>query len=82
VHLSPDCQSGDEGLVDACWSAIRRDDQVTLLPPAAELDSAAAATPALPIVEAVSDDDSVLTGDATCATSANTDSVITHRPLV
>jgi hypothetical protein len=48
--------------------------------PAAELDSAAA-TLAVPIVETVSDDDSVLTGDATCTTSVDTASMITHRPI-
>jgi hypothetical protein len=45
------------------------------------LDSASAVTPALPIVETVSDDDSVLAGDATCATSADTASVTTHYPI-
>jgi hypothetical protein len=41
-----------------------------------------AATPALPFVENVSDDDSGLAGDATCATSADTAFVRTHRPVV
>jgi hypothetical protein len=48
-------------------------DQVTLLPPAAQLDSAAADIAALLVV---------LAGDATCATSADTASVTTHRPVV
>jgi hypothetical protein len=46
------------------------------------LDSAAAATPALYVVKTTSDDDSVLAGDATCAISAGTASVITHRSIV
>jgi hypothetical protein len=50
--------------------------------PAAEFGSATAATPALPIVETVSDDDSVLARDATCATSTDTASGTTHRPIV
>ncbi len=58
--------------------SFRSVEQVTLLPPAAELDSAVA-TLALPIIETVSDDESVLTGDAT---SVDTASVITHYPIV
>jgi hypothetical protein len=46
------------------------------------LDSAISATPALPIVETVPDDDSVLAGDAACATSVDTASITTHRPVV
>jgi hypothetical protein len=82
VCPSPDYQPGDEGLLDECGVAVRSVDQVTLLPPAAELDSAAAANLALPIVETVCYDDSVLIGDAACATSADTASVITHRPIL
>jgi hypothetical protein len=78
---SPNYQPGDEGLLDECGTIVRSVDQVTLLLPDAVLDSAAAATPALPIVETVSDDDSVLAGDATCTTPADTASVTTHRPF-
>jgi hypothetical protein len=61
-------------------------ERVTLLSPAAEMDSATAATSALPIVEtapddAVPDDASVLVGDATCAPSADTASATRHRPI-
>jgi hypothetical protein len=77
-----DCQSGDEGLLDECGVAVRSVDQVTLLPPAVELGSAAAATPALTIVETVSDGDFVLAGDAACATSVGTASVTTHHAFV
>jgi hypothetical protein len=45
-------------------------------------ESATTATPALPIVDTISDDDSVLAGDAACATSVDTASVTTHRPVV
>jgi hypothetical protein len=47
-----------------------------------QLDSATAATLALSIVDTVSDDDFVLAGDAICATSADTASVTTRRPVV
>jgi hypothetical protein len=47
------------------------------------VDSAAAATPALPIVETVSYGDSVLAGDATCATPVDIASeIIPRRPIV
>jgi hypothetical protein len=57
--------------MDEC-EALARSDQV-ILPPAAELDGATAATPVLPIVETVSNDDFV-DSDAACTT--------THRPIV
>jgi hypothetical protein len=92
VSPSPDYQPGDEGLLDECAAAVRSVDQITLLLPAAELDSAGAAaaaaaaaaatTPALPIVETVSYDGSVLARKATCATSVDTTSEIAHRPIV
>jgi hypothetical protein len=56
--------------------------QVTLLLPTAGLDSATATAPGIPIVGTISDDDSMVTSDATCATSADTASVIAQRPLV
>jgi hypothetical protein len=56
-------------------------ERVTLLSPAAEMDSATAATSALPIVETAPDDASVLVGDATCAPSADTASATRHRPI-
>jgi hypothetical protein len=74
-----------DGLLDEYGAAVRSVGQDTLLPPATELDNAAAAAvtnPALPTVDTVSDDDSVLAGDATCATSADNTSVITQRPIV
>jgi hypothetical protein len=80
VWPSPDYQPGEVGLIDECGAAVRSVDQVALLPPAAKLDSATAAAPTLPIVETVSDDGFMLIGDATCATSADTASLITHRP--
>jgi hypothetical protein len=82
VSPSPDYQPGDEGLLDAGGAVVRSVDQVTLLSPAAKLDNAAVATPALPLVETVSDDDYVLAGDGICATSADTTPVTTHRPVV
>jgi hypothetical protein len=42
----------------------------------------ASTTPALPLVETVSNDDSVLAGDGICATSADTAPVTAHRPVV
>jgi hypothetical protein len=57
VRSSPNYQSDDEGLLDECGAVVRSVDQVKLLPPAAELDSATAAPPALPIVKTVPDDD-------------------------
>ena len=57
-------------------------DQIPLLPPAAELDSATAANSTLPIVETVPGDDSVLADDVTCATSADTAFMITYRCIV
>jgi hypothetical protein len=45
-----------------------------------ELDSATAATLALPVVGTLPDDDSVFAGNATCATSTDTASGTTHRP--
>ena len=56
---------GDEELPNEYGAAVRSVDQVALLSTTAELDSATAATPALPIVETVSGNDTVLTGDAT-----------------
>jgi hypothetical protein len=53
-----------------------------LLPPAAELDSATAATPTLSVVKTVSDNNLVLAGYATCATSVDTAFAITDRPTV
>jgi hypothetical protein len=47
-----------------------------------QLDSATAATLALSIVDTVSDDDYVLAGDATHATSVDAASVTTHLPVV
>ena len=79
---SSDYQPWDEGLLNGCVEAVRSVDQVTLLPPAAELDSAAAATPALPIVKTVPNDDTVLAGDAACPTSVDTASKTTHRRVV
>jgi hypothetical protein len=72
----------DEGPLDECWAVVRSVDRVPLLSPAAELDSATAATPVLPIVGTVCNDDSVLAGDVTCAASADTASMTTHRPIV
>jgi hypothetical protein len=54
--------------------------QVTLLPPAAELNSATAASSALAIVETIPDDDYVLARDATCEVSADITSVTTLYP--
>jgi hypothetical protein len=82
VSPSPDYQLGDEGLLDAGGAVVRSVDQVTLLPPAAKLDSVTVTTPVLPLVETVSDDDSVLAGDGICATSADTAPVTAHRPIV
>jgi hypothetical protein len=75
VCPSLEYQAGDVGLLDECEAVVRSVDQVTLLPPDAELDSATAATPALSLVETVSDDDSVLAGDATCTISTDIASV-------
>jgi hypothetical protein len=58
--------------INECGAVVRGVDQVTLLPSDAKLDSAAVASPALPFVETVSDDDSVLAVGATCATPADT----------
>jgi hypothetical protein len=46
------------------------------------LDSATVATPALPLVETVSDDDFVLAGDGVCATSAGSAPVKARSPVV
>jgi hypothetical protein len=75
-------QFGDEGLLDERGAAVHSVDQVTLLPPAAELDSAATTTPALPVVETAPDDDSVHDGDDAYATSVDTASLTAHRPVV
>jgi hypothetical protein len=72
----------NEGLLDECGAVVRSVDRVTLLSPAAELDSATAATPVVPIVGTVCNDDSVLAGEVTCAASADTASMTTHRPIV
>jgi hypothetical protein len=82
VRPSPDYQHGDEGILDAGGAVVQSVDQVTLLSSAAKLDSATVATPALPLVETVSDDDSVLAGGGVCATTADTAPVTTHRPVV
>jgi hypothetical protein len=63
VCPSPDYQTGDEGLLDACGAVVRSVDQVALLSPAAESDSDTTASPTLPMVETVSDDDYVLARD-------------------
>jgi hypothetical protein len=68
--------------LDERGAAVHSVDQVTLLPPADELDSAAATTPVLPIVETVPDDDSEHDDDDACATSVDTASLTTHRPVV
>ena len=60
----------DEGLLDESGTVVRSVDKVTLLLPVAEFDSATSANPGLPIVGTVCDNDSVLAGDVTCATSA------------
>jgi hypothetical protein len=85
LYPSPFYQTRNEGLLDAldeCRAAVRSVDQVTLLLLAAGLDSATATAPGLPIVGTVSDDDYMLASDATCATSADTTTVIAQRPLV
>jgi hypothetical protein len=46
------------------------------------LDSDATTTPVLPIVKTVPDNDSVHDGDDACATSVDTASLTTHRPVV
>jgi hypothetical protein len=69
----------DDGAGGAVVQSV---DKVTLLPNAAKLDSATVATPALPLVETVSDDDSVLAGDDICATLADTAPMTTYRPVV
>jgi hypothetical protein len=74
-------QPGDEELLDEYGAVVRSVKEVTLLRPAAELDSATAAAPALPIVETVSDDNFVLARDATCAVSEDTASVTTQRSI-
>jgi hypothetical protein len=50
---------------------VRSVDQVPLLPPAADLDRATVATPALPLAGTVSDDDYVLADNSICATSGD-----------
>jgi hypothetical protein len=74
-------QPGDEELLDEYGAVVRSVKEVTLLRPAAELDSATAAAPALPIVETVSDDNFVLARDATCAVSEDAASVTTQRSI-
>jgi hypothetical protein len=63
-------------------TVVRSVDQITLLPPATELDSATNATPELTCVKTISEDDSVLAGDALCVTSADPAFVSTHRSVV
>jgi hypothetical protein len=84
ISVSPslDHQPGDKGLLDEHGAAVHSVDQVTLLPPAEGLDSTAAATPELPIVETVPDDDFVHDGSDACATSVGTASLTTHRQVV
>jgi hypothetical protein len=82
VRPSPDYQHGDEGILDAGGAVVQSVDQVTLLSSADKLDSATVATPVLPLVKTVCDDDSVLAGGGVCATTADTAPVTTHRPVV
>jgi hypothetical protein len=86
VCPSPDYQPGDEGLLDECEIVVRSVDQVTRLTPAAEFEIGQRyrnhSCTTYSIVKTVSDDDSVLAGDATRATSADAASATAHRPIL
>lgn len=89
---SLDYQTGDDGLLDTCRVVVRNVDQVTLLSPASELDSYCRSllnwtVLPPPLLHSLSSRLYLTTNvcflcDATCATSSDTASATTHRPIL